>query len=199
MKPYYEDDAVVIYHGDARELLPAFPAVDLLLTDPPYGIGQAANPFRQKHEAKDWDTEPVDAALLQACIDHAKWAIVWGGNYFGLPAHQRFLVWDKEQPEGFSSAMCEQAWTNILGPAKLFRRRVVGYEKWHPTQKPVELMRWCISLAPPAAEVVLDPFMGSGTTLRAAKDMGRRAIGFEVDERYCEVAAKRMAQEVLAV
>jgi DNA modification methylase len=90
--------------------------------------------------------------------------------------------------------MCEIAWTNLSGPAKLFKKRVVGYEKFHPTQKPVELMRWCLTFT---EGVVVDPFMGSGTTLRAAKDLGRKAIGIELEERYCEIAAQRCAQDVL--
>ncbi len=196
MKPYYEHAGITIYHGDCREVLALLPTVDLVLTDPPYGIGLAANPFRQRFEVDKWDDMPVDNDLLWRCINLGKHAIVWGGNYFALPAHQRFLVWDKVQPETFSSAMCEQAWTSLKGPAKIFRRRVVSYEKWHPTQKPVELMRWCIGFVPDA-QTILDPFMGSGTTLRAAKDLGRRAIGIEIKERYCEIAARRLSQEVM--
>ena len=193
MRPYYQDDFVTIYHGDCRSVLPSILA-DALVTDPPYGIGLAANPFRQKFERSEWDAAPVDAGLLADCIAITRQAIVWGGNYFGLPAHQRFLVWDKVQPEDFSSAMCEMAWTNLGGPAKLWKRRVVGYEKFHPTQKPVDLMAWCIGFT---EGTILDPFMGSGTTLRAAKDLGRKAIGIEIEERYCEIAAQRMGQEVL--
>jgi site-specific DNA-methyltransferase (adenine-specific) len=196
VKPYYERDGIVIYHADCREILPQLEPVDLVLTDPPYGIGLAANPFRQRFEAAEWDNSPVDADTLRMAVGCGTDAIVWGGNYFGLPAHQRFLVWDKVQPEDFSSAMCEQAWTTLGGPAKLFRRHVVSYEKWHPTQKPVELMRWCLEFAP-EARTILDPFMGSGTTLRAAKDLGRKAIGIEIEERYCEIAAKRLSQSVL--
>ena len=92
--------------------------------------------------------------------------------------------------------MCELAWTNLDGPAKLFRKRVLSYVKHHPSQKPVELMQWCMAMCPPGA--ILDPFMGSGTTLVAAKLEQRKAIGIEIEERYCEIAAKRLAQEVLA-
>ena len=92
--------------------------------------------------------------------------------------------------------MCEQAWTTLKGPAKIFARHVVSYHKDHPTQKPLELMHWCLNFAPNAS-TILDPFMGSGTTLRAAKDLGRKAIGIEIEERYCEIAAKRLAQGVL--
>jgi len=196
VRPYYEGDGITIYHGDCRDVLPLIAPVDLLLTDPPYGIGLAGNPFRQRFEAAEWDEAPVDAALLAECMAKATESIVWGGNYFGLPAHQKFLVWDKGQPEAFSSAMCEQAWTTLRGPAKLFRRHVVSYQKWHPTQKPVELMRWCLELAP-EARTILDPFMGAGTTLRAAKDLGRTAIGIELREDYCEIAVERLRQGVL--
>lgn len=191
--PYYTDEFVTIYHDDCREVVPRL-STDVLLTDPPYGIGLAANPFRQKFARSDWDAAPPDDAVLKSFIAANEQSIVWGGNYFGLPAHQRFLVWDKVQPENFSSAMCEIAWTNLSGPAKLFKKRVVGYEKFHPTQKPVELMRWCLTFT---EGVVVDPFMGSGTTLRAAKDLGRKAIGIELEERYCEIAAQRCAQDVL--
>lgn len=198
MKPYYQDDLVTIYHGDCDAVIDALPKFDLLLTDPPYGIGLASNPFRQKFEPAAWDDAPINADLLLRCVNKATNAIVWGGNYFGLPPAQRFLVWDKEQPEDFSSAMCEMAWSNIPGPAKLYRRRVVAYQKWHPTQKPVELMRWCIGFAP-APLYILDPFMGVGTTLVAAKEAGIASVGIEIEERYCEIAANRCRQEVLGL
>ena len=196
MKSYYDDGQITIYHGDCREILPTLGPVDLVLTDPPYGIGSGADVQRHTFAPEEWDAAPVEHDLLQMCIAKAPLAIVWGGNYFDLPPHQQFFVWDKVQPEEFTSAMVEQAWTNSKGPAKLFRRRVVGYTKFHPTQKPIELMRWCLDRFPDAT-TILDPFMGSGTTLRAAKDLGRKAIGIEIEERYCEVAVKRLAQEVL--
>lgn len=193
--PYYNEGGITIYHGDCRDILPYLPKVDLVLTDPPYGLGIAANPFRQRFEKQAWDDVVVDSALLGTVINAGHQAIVWGGNYFGLPAHQCFLVWDKLQPQEFSSSMCEQAWTNLKMPAKLFRRHVISYEKLHPTQKPSELIEWCLRFTD--ADTILDPFMGSGTTLRAAKDLGRRAIGIEIEEKYCEIAVRRLAQEVL--
>ena len=197
MKPYYEENGITIYNADCREVLPYLPRVDLVLTDPPYGLGIAANPFRQRFQRQEWDQKPCSGDLLSSVVAFGARAVVWGGNYFPLPPTQTFYVWDKQQPQDFSSAMCEMAWSNIGGPAKLFRRRVVGYYKEHPTEKPIELMRWCLSLAPDA-RTICDPFMGSGTTLRAAKDLGRKAIGIEIEERYCEIAAERLRQEVLA-
>ena len=124
--------------------------------------------------------------------------LLWGGNYFNLPPTQCFLVWDKMQPFNFSSAMCEMAWTNNKSPAKIFQKSVTGYKKDHPTQKPLELMRWCLLLPwAVSANTILDPFMGSGTTLVAAKDLGRKAIGIEINEEDCEIAARRLQQEVM--
>lgn len=196
-KPYYEHAGITIYNADCREILPHLPPVDLVLTDPPYGIGIASNPVRQRYERKDWDDVVVSSDLLTVIRFYSKQQIIWGGNYFGLPASQCFLVWDKVQPEQFSLAMCEQAWTSFQKPAKLFRRHVVSFDKWHPTQKPVELMRWCVQQAGDDCGLILDPFMGSGTTLVAAKQLGRRCIGVEIEEKYCEIAAKRLGQEML--
>jgi site-specific DNA-methyltransferase (adenine-specific) len=196
--PYYEQDGITIYHGDCREILPALPTFDLLLTDPPYGIGIAANPVRQAHERSDWDNQRPDRATLGLCLSMAQYQIVWGGNYFGLPPSQCFLVWDKGQPQDFSLAMCEQAWTNLKLPAKLFRKSVLSYKKQHPTEKPVELMRWCIERAGRVSSVI-DPFAGSGPTGEAAKLLGLTATLIEAEERYCEIAAKRLSQGVLPI
>jgi DNA modification methylase len=196
MTPYYEHGGITIYHGDCREILPSLPVCDLLLTDPPYGIGIAANPVRQAHERSDWDNATPDRATLGLCLSMAQHQIVWGGNYFGLPASQCFLVWDKGQPQDFSLAMCEQAWTNLKMPAKLYRKSVLSYKKQHPTEKPVELLKWCIERVP-TARTVIDPFAGSGSTGEAAKMTGRSAVLIEREERYCEIAAKRLQQEVL--
>ena len=201
MKPYYgPHKGITIYHGDCREILPSLPTFDLLLTDPPYGIGIAANPVRQAHERSDWDNSKPDRATLGLCLSMAQHQIVWGGNYFGLPASQCFLVWDKGQPQDFSLAMCEQAWTNLKTPAKLFRKSVLSYRKNHPTEKPVELMRWCIERARASGasvQSVIDPFAGVGPTGEAAKALGIAATLCESSEAYCEIAAKRLSQEVL--
>ena len=180
-----------LYHGDCLEILPTLPKVDAVITDPPYGIGIAANPFRQKHEAKAWDNAPASPTHIAACLASAPACLIWGGNYFDLPPTQGFIIWDKVQPEDFSSAMCEYAWTNVSKPAKLFRRHVVSYEKHHPTTKPIELMRWSVEwMGQP--RTILDPFMGSGTTGVACMQLGRKFIGIEIERKYFDIACERI-------
>jgi site-specific DNA-methyltransferase (adenine-specific)/modification methylase len=182
-----------LYLGDCRDILPTLDKVDLVCTDPPYGINIAANPVRQAHAKRDWDADAPAAELIGSCIAAGDNAILWGGNYFGLPPAQCFLVWDKVQPEDFSLAMCEQAWTTLKRPAKLYRQRVTNYSKEHPTQKPVKLMRWCLDLVSDA-QTILDPFMGSGTTGVAALQAGRSFIGIERDPDYFEIACRRIRE-----
>jgi site-specific DNA-methyltransferase (adenine-specific)/modification methylase len=181
-----------MYLGDCLEILPTLPKVDAVITDPPYGLGIAANPVRQKHDKSDWDAATPDAALFDALREMSESQVIWGGNYFPLPPHQMFLVWDKVQPEDFSLAMCEQAWTNVKRPAKLFRMSVRAYgDRQHPTQKPVELIEWCIKhVGSPA--LVLDPFMGSGTTGVACANLGRKFIGIEIEPKYFDIACERI-------
>jgi len=182
-----------LYLGDCRDILPTLQKVDAVITDPPYGIGIASNPVRQMHEKMDWDASPPDDALIAAAVGAGGTAIVWGGNYFGLPPSQGFLIWDKQQPYDFSLAMCEMAWTNKQSPAKIHRQSVLSYRKTHPTEKPVDLMRWCIEQAG-TPQTILDPFMGSGTTGVAAVQMGRSFIGIEREPKYFDIACKRIEQ-----
>lgn len=201
MKPYYQDNAVTIYHGDCREILPTLGRFDLLLTDPPYGLGEkwsggtwATNPMYA--DAKKWDIRPTDCEV-QRFILVAQKSIVWGGNYFTLPPSRGFLLWIKT-PSMETMADAEYAWTSLDMPSKAYTvHRNPDGTRTHPTQKPLVLMRWCISLAGPDVQTILDPFAGSGTTGRAAKDMGRKATLIELEEKYCEIAANRMRQEVL--
>ena len=186
--------AATLYLGDCREILPTLGKVDAVVTDPPYGIGIAANPVRQKHDKAAWDDVPPDHNLFASLRAMSDWQIIWGGNYFELPPAQGFFVWDKVQPEKFSLSMCEQAWTNIKTPAKLFRRHVVSFTKEHPTQKPEELMRWCLGYLPDTALSVLDPYMGSGTTGVACAGLGRAFTGIEREPRYFDIACRRIEE-----
>ena len=205
MKPYYEDDWTTIYHADCREVLPMLSGLDdaLVLTDPPYGIagvwkGGAGHGWGradgQKAVRNEWDGETPDLTPLLAI---GRGQIVWGGNYFNLPPSRGWLVWNKPE-RGFTLSEAEMAWTSWDTVVRVFDFRRSDPGREHPTQKPLELMQWCLSqpwtdgLAP-----VLDPYMGSGTTLVAAKNLGRRSIGIEVVEEYCETAARRLSQGVL--
>ena len=206
MKPYYEKDGIVIYHGDCREILPSIERPPVIVTDPPYGLGDkwtgggGSGKTSWKFdpsEAKGWDGKTVDfVEQLPSLCDQL---IVWGGNYYPLPPMRCWLVWDKKVPDTFTTGQAELAWTNLDRPTRVFRmaqcEQANEGPKYHPTQKPLALILWCMKWV--GDGLVLDPFMGSGTTLRAAKDLGRRAIGIEIEERYCEIAVKRLAQEVL--
>jgi len=197
LTPYYQDDAVTIFNGDCREIVPTLGRFDLLLTDPPYGIG-----INKSHRistsrgfvGETWDDYAPDIAPFMSL---SSTRIIWGGNYFALPPSRCWLVWDK-QNDGRDFADCELAWTDLDAVARIHRRRPMNMDggKVHPTQKPLSLMTWCIGLAGDV-QTILDPFAGSGTTGRAAKDLGRKAVLIEREERYCEIAARRMAQEIL--
>lgn len=216
MNPYYQDDAVVIYHADCREILPHLEPVDLVLTDPPYGMnwntdssrfsgGEPSSIYKRGRGRTDWggvveDDKPFDPAPF---LNFNK-AILWGSNHYSsrLPVGTT-LVWIKRFDGGFGSFLSDAEIAWMKGGQGVYCRRDTSLcshtgERYHPTQKPVSLMLWCLEMAGEAT-TILDPFMGSGTTLRAAKDLGRKAIGIEIEEKYCEIAAKRMSQEVLSL
>ena len=203
MRPYYDDGrGVQIFHGDCREVLPALTEIGAYVTDPPYGLGDrwtGGTWFTRGVYATDkveWDVvAPQDVAerLAGAGVP----TILWGGNYFALPPARCVLAWFKVNAVA-TMADFELAWTNLDRPAAAFSAPCGVRNRQHPTEKPLDLMTWCLSLVKADGPIV-DPFMGSGTTLRAAKDLGRRAIGIEIEERYCEIAARRLSQEVLAL
>jgi DNA modification methylase len=216
MTPYYEHAGITIYHGDCRDVVESFgwhwaeKPFDLMLTDPPYGItswtatgGNSLTPS-EAVDVSRWD-QRVDAETLSSLINLAKYSIVWGGNYYAdiLGAFRTPLIWHKQQPDGMHYAQAELAWTNFdYGSARVLSLGIAQGDtkgqRDHPTQKVTEVMEWAIRQVRPAPRRgILDPFMGSGTTLRAAKNLGYRCVGIEIDERYCETAARRLQQEVL--
>jgi hypothetical protein len=181
----------------------------LVLTDPPYGIGgwsSAGGNSLLPDEVDDingWDVAP-DPEVLNLVVAHGKYAIVWGGNFLcgALGPWHTPLVWDKRNRD-MHYADGEIAWTNfdfntlrILSLA-LQSTEVRGHRE-HPTQKPIALMTWCIEQSRTTG-LILDPYMGSGTTLVAAKLVNRPAIGVDISEAYCEIAARRCQQEVLGL
>ena len=207
-EPYYRDDAVTLYHGDCREILPLL-APDVLVTDPPYGIAYRTAPSPRRPKSGwtvEGDADPFDPTHLM----RFQRAVIFGANHFAhrLPPSPGWIVWDKR--EGMPSndqSDAELAWTNTLGSVRIVRVLWNGggsllaengpARAIHPTQKPLRLMRGVLQIVSAEGETVLDPYAGTGTTLRAAKDLGRRAIGIEIEERYCEIAASRLGQEVL--
>jgi len=215
MRPYYDHAGISIYHGDCRDVLPELSRADLLLTDPPYGIGRSvglSHPGNWNHGGTiqrrsypdQWDNERPDAGTFDLVLRAAKHALIWGGNFFAdiLPRSTHWVFWDKLQTMPTFSNY-EVMWTNV--PRRSVKKVTIewngllGKEQFrdHPTQKPLSLMIWCLANYSEPGEVVIDPFMGSGTTLRAAKDLSRKAIGIEREEKYCKVAVERLRQESL--
>jgi site-specific DNA-methyltransferase (adenine-specific) len=211
VKPYYEDThaGIVIWHADCRDVLPQLQA-DVLVTDPPYGVNGSfvSGDWGDAIVLGDESTELRDYVL-------AWWggrpAIVFGSWKAGRPVGLRaVLVWDKGDAVGSGDLTFPwkaTSWEEIYilghgfaghrGPGVLRYNAISPnfVRRDHPTQKPIVLMRQLIAKCPTG--IILDPFAGVGTTLRAAKDLGRRAIGIEIEERYCEIAARRLSQEVL--
>ena len=214
MKPYYEHAGITIYHGDCREILPTVKA-DVLVTDPPYGIALDTDYSRRsnfavegrKYDQFQGDETPMDFSFL---FGAGTVQVVWGANNWPAqlpfePRRDGWICWDKRTIESADSILGSPfELAAVIGQRtyKMIRLQHCGVKhadgdragRFHPTQKPVTLMKRCLFLLP--AGTVVDPFVGSGTTLIAAKELGRRAIGIEIEERYCEIAARRLSQEV---
>ena len=180
-----------------------FPKGWAILTDPPYGIGMSGGNVGYKgfnnFERKQWDAVAPDD-LIAFLVASGLPYIIWGGNYFSLPPSRCYLVWDKGAGfRGRSYAESELAKTNIDANARTFSHDPLAkgdYKgKQHPTQKPIALMEWCLGFLPDA-RTILDPFMGSGTTLVACQRLGRQGIGIELDPDYFEIACKRVQEAV---
>lgn len=187
-----------IYLEDCLETMKRMPdkSIDLVLTDPPYGIGISSNPIRQKHTKKEWDNNiPMDL-IFNEIFRISKNQIIWGANYFNLPPSKGFLICDKKQPYDFSLAMCEYAYSSFDFPAKMYSYSNRGDEiKLHPTQKPLDLMTFCLVFAlqrDNTIKTIYDPFSGSGTSLVCAKSKGLDYIGSELDKDYFEIINKRL-------
>ena len=189
--------SATLYHADCREVLPTLPVHDLMLTDPPYGIGINKShrlATSRGHGGESWDDKPVPQWLMLLMAEQAKHLIVWGGNYYTMGPARCFLIWDK-QNDGRDFADCELAWTNIDAVARIFRKRPMNMDggKEHPTQKPIDLMAWCIDKVA-HAQTVCDPFMGSGSTGVACAMLGRAFTGVERERKYFDVACERISR-----
>lgn len=218
IKPYYSDSHVVIYHGDCRQIIPLLGQVDLVLTDPPYGVNLGKKANNQRFDREEYgmiqDTPqeiiPMVSEVLSLCFRLTNRLVMTPGvkNMFAYPQplHVGSFYYPSASgcnPWGFS------CWQPIFYYGKdpyggkgskpdSFMSTEASEKNGHPCPKPIGQWKWLLDRVSLPAEKMLDPFMGSGTTLRAAKDLGRFCIGIELEERYCEIAARRMAQEVLA-
>ena len=185
-----------LYLGDCLEILPTLGKVDAVVTDPPYGIGAAnmnmGGARSSRLERMDWDSERANLSLIPFGLP----CILWGGNYYALPPSRGWLIWDKgPRMYGRSFAEFEMAWTNLDISPRMYQYNSVNDAsgKEHPTQKPLALMQWCLGFLPDA-QTILDPFMGSGTTGVACANLGRHFIGIEIEEKYFDIACRRIEQ-----
>jgi len=193
--------------GDCREVMPMLGRFDAVVTDPPYGIGESQKKNLSRHKLSectvyaggDFDHQPASDEQIDMMRGLSAKQIIWGGNYFSLPPSKCWLVWDKQN--GASDfADCELAWTNMNRAVRriywqwsgmIRRGEARGVKRVHLTQKPLEVMEWCLGFLP-NAQTILDPFMGSGTTLVACQRMGRNGTGIELDEEYWRIACRRV-------
>ena len=206
---YYEENGITIYNGDCLEIMKQFEdkSFDLVLTDPPYGIGYKGEnrPNETKRDVIENDNREINYKSLIIELERlGKDVIIWGANNFSrdLPHNGRWICWDKrlsEKADRMLGSPFELAWSNReTGYYKMYRilhggavnADGYGIKRVHPTQKPIELMRRIIEDY--KSNFILDPFMGSGTTLIAAKQLGRKAVGIEIVEKYCKIAKQRL-------
>jgi site-specific DNA-methyltransferase (adenine-specific)/modification methylase len=197
-----------LYLGDCMDILPKLDKVDAVITDPPYGINENSKKVASRGNMAapkdygdfDWDKAPPPDELIELIRTKGKYQAFFGGNYFTLPPTSCWLVWDKLNGDN-DFADCELAWTNWPKAVRRLQWRWNGMirqgneERYHPTQKPLEVMKWIIELCP-KSDTILDPFMGSGTTGVAAIQMGRKFVGIERDPKYFEIACKRIKQAI---
>jgi site-specific DNA-methyltransferase (adenine-specific) len=216
LKPYSESALGKLYCGDCLEIMKEVSdkSVDLVLTDPPYGIniaGKGTVGVEVKAKLKDygvddWDISTPCQEYFDEIIRISKTAVVFGGNYFTdkLPVSKCWLCWDKQIPKGFTKAQIEMLWTNSSSYSRIYSvlwhgmirdKKDANAVRVHPTQKPYNLITKIIQDFSKEQCLVLDPFLGSGTTAVACEKLGRRWIGIEISEKYCELAAKRIDAE----
>ena len=205
---YHEEPSGVIYCGDCLEILPLLKDknIDLILTDPPYGLDKRLSQgggkhryakFRLGYVGQNWDKKITDRHF-EEMFNNSKNQIIWGANYYTMPPSRGIICWDKGNHLPTFSQW-EYAWTSFDCPAKLYSIRNGEDERCHPTQKPLKLFLEVLNEFSNRNDLILDPFLGSGTTAVAAKQLGRKYIGIEICEAYCKIAVERLRQEELAL
>jgi len=206
---------IELLHCDCMDYMATVPDkyFDLAIVDPPYGINMAmghkgSEKRGDKNKYKSFagnDNSIPNEEYFAELVRVSKNQIVWGANYMieHLEPTPCFIVWDKVQPEAFSMAMCEIAWTSFKSPAKIFKKRIVGADdvRIHPTQKPVYLYEWLLKNYAEQGDLILDTHLGSGSSAIAAHYFGVDFVGCELDKDYFEAAKARfdMATKQLAM
>ncbi|MDD2707544.1 MAG: DNA methyltransferase [Verrucomicrobiae bacterium] len=208
MTPYYDHAGITIYHGDCREILPSLAEVEMLLTDPVWpncatilqGADRAGELF---HEMWSWLNKPKRAAIQIGCDTDPRFLSCVTLPFFRVcwlelarPHYKGRLMYGSDVAYLYGEPPPSRPGNHVIS-GRFIDSDSSGKQADHPCPRKIGHVQWLISKWSAETDAILDPFMGSGTTLRAAKDIGRKAIGIEIEERYCEIAAKRMAQEVL--
>lgn len=187
-----------LFNQDCMEAMKAMPdkAFELAIVDPEFGIGIGHSPRLVTDKGlvpKTWDDRPIDPKYFVELFRVSRNQIIWGGNYYLLPANKHCVIWDKMQPEALSFGMFDYAWTSFDGANKIFRRSVQDEKsKIHPTQKPVKLYEWLLKNYAKPGDRILDTHLGSGSSAIAAYNMGYDFTGYEIDKDYYEAAVKRL-------
>ena len=192
-----------LYNKDCVEVIPMLSGISAVVTDPPYGISiNKSNRLSVSRGfgSETWDAER-NAEAVKMIFDKFKMPIIiWGGNYYAdiLPPMRGWLAWDKLN-DGRDFGELELAWTNINTVIRRYKKFPVKMDggKVHPTQKPIEIMKWCIEKCSNVGDVIFDPFMGSGSTGVAALQMGRGFIGCELSPEYFAIAESRIQSAAL--
>lgn len=199
---------ITITNEDNMELMARYPDnyFDLAIVDPPYGINlanmnmglgntpKASKVKNRKWKSKDWDNEIPSDEYFKELFRVSKNQIIWGGNYFNLGICNKFIIWDKEIPEGLSFSDCEYAWTSFSGANKIFRYSAYlnKSEKFHPTQKPPQLYKWILDKYAKEGDKILDTHLGSGSIAIACHDYGFDLTACELDTEYYDKAMQRI-------
>lgn len=191
-----------LYRGDCSEILgplaDGYHRIDAMITDPPYGIARVwkggkghgwGKADADKDLRNEWDDKVPLNTLLLDYVSLCEESIIWGGNYFELPPSRGWLIWNKPE-RNFTLSEAELAWTSKDTVMRVFDGIRSDPNREHPTQKPIQLMRWCVSKT--KGNLIIDPFMGSGTTGVATLEAGRKFIGIERESKYFDIACQRI-------
>lgn len=225
MNPYYDHAGVTIYHGDCREVLLDVGTFDAVVTDPPYGVSfvgkvvrnygrsgshKLSGPYASHDDTPDYVRSVVIPIIADLAAAGRRMVLTPGSRMmfdYPRPANVGALFFPSGAGMNAWGFSCSQPiyyygtdpykQVGLGNRPDSFSSTEAAEQNGHPCPKSLRVMRWMVTKASLPGHTVLDPFMGSGTTLRAAKDLNRKAIGIEIEERYCEIAAKRLGQEVL--